>query len=44
MPAGPKHLVMTLTRAKLEQLTGDLVQKSLEPVRKAISDAGLKAI
>jgi molecular chaperone DnaK len=40
---GPKHLVMTLTRAKLEQLTGDLVQKSLEPVRKAISDSGLKA-
>ena len=34
---------MTLTRAKLEQLTGDLVQKSLEPVRKAISDSGLKA-
>ena len=40
---GPKHLVMTLTRAKLEKLTGDLVQKSLEPVRKAISDSGLKA-
>jgi molecular chaperone DnaK len=40
---GPKHLVMTLTRAKLEQLTGDLVQKSLEPVRRAISDSGLKA-
>ncbi len=39
---GPKHLVMTLTRAKLEQLTGDLVQKTLEPVRRAISDAGLK--
>lgn len=41
--SGPKHLVMTLTRAKLEQLTGDLVQKSLEPVRKAIADSGLKA-
>ena len=40
---GPKHLVMTLTRAKLEQLTGDLVQKTLEPVRRALSDAGLKA-
>ena len=40
---GPKHLVMTLTRAKLEQLTTDLVQKSLEPVRKAISDSGLKS-
>lgn len=39
---GPKHLVMTLTRAKLEQLTGDLVQRTLDPVRKAISDAGLK--
>ena len=41
--SGPKHLVMTLTRAKLEQLTGDLVQKTLEPVRRAIVDAGLKA-
>jgi molecular chaperone DnaK len=39
---GPKHLVLTLTRAKLEQLTGDLVQKTLDPVRRAISDAGLK--
>lgn len=39
---GPKHLVMTLTRAKLEQLTNDLVQRTLEPVRRAISDAGLK--
>ena len=33
---GPKHLVMTLTRAKLEQLTGDLVERSLDPVRKAL--------
>ncbi len=40
---GPKHLVMTLTRAKLEQLTADLVSRSLEPVRKALKDAGLKA-
>ena len=39
---GPKHLVMNLTRAKLEQLTGDLVQKSLDPVRRALSDANLK--
>jgi molecular chaperone DnaK len=39
---GPKHLVVNLTRAKLEQLTGDLVTKSLDPVRRAISDAGLK--
>jgi len=40
--SGPKHLVMTLTRAKLEQLTGDLVQRTLDPVRRAISDAGVK--
>ncbi len=40
---GPKHLVMNLTRAKLEQLTGDLVAKTLDPVRRAISDAGMKA-
>ena len=40
--SGPKHLVMNLTRAKLEQLTGDLVTKTLDPVRRAISDAGLK--
>jgi len=40
--SGPKHLVMTLTRAKLEQLTEDLVKRSLEPVRRALKDAGLK--
>ena len=40
---GPKHLVITLTRARLEQLTGDLISKTLEPVRRALSDAGLKA-
>ncbi len=40
--SGPKHLVMTLTRAKLEQLTDDLVQKTLEPVRRALKDADLK--
>jgi molecular chaperone DnaK len=39
---GPKHLVMTMTRAKLEQLTADLVERSLEPVRRALQDAGLK--
>ena len=39
---GPKHLVMTLTRAKLEQLVGDLVQKSLVPVKRALKDAKLK--
>jgi molecular chaperone DnaK len=40
--SGPKHLVTTLTRAKLEQLTGDLVEKSLGPVRQAMKDAGLQ--
>lgn len=39
---GPKHLVLTLTRAKLEQLTGDLITRTLDPVRRAISDANLK--
>ena len=39
--SGPKHLVMTLTRAKLEQLTSDLVERSLVPVRQALKDAGL---
>ncbi|HZK17453.1 MAG TPA: molecular chaperone DnaK [Anaerolineaceae bacterium] len=40
--SGPKHLVITLTRSKLEQLTGDLVQRSLKPVQQALDDAGLK--
>ena len=40
---GPKHLVLTMTRSKLEQLTADLVDRTLEPVRRALSDAGLKA-
>ncbi|HSM23881.1 MAG TPA: molecular chaperone DnaK [Anaerolineaceae bacterium] len=40
--SGPKHMVKALTRAKLEQITEDLVQRSLEPVRKALSDAGLR--
>jgi molecular chaperone DnaK len=39
--SGPKHLVMTLTRAKLEQLTSDLVERTLAPVRQALKDAGL---
>ncbi len=39
---GPKHLVMTMTRAKLEQLTADLVERSLEPIRRALQDASLK--
>ncbi|HEX6291746.1 MAG TPA: molecular chaperone DnaK [Herpetosiphonaceae bacterium] len=40
---GPKHLQVTLTRAKLEQLTADLVERTLEPVRQALKDAGLRA-
>jgi len=40
--SGPKHLVMTVTRAKLEQLTSDLVENSLGPVREALKDADLK--
>ena len=40
---GPKHLNLTLTRAKLEQLTEDLVQRSIEPCRKALVDAGVSA-
>ena len=39
--SGPKHLVLTLTRAKLEQLTDDLIQRSLTPVKQALSDANL---
>lgn len=39
--SGPKHLLLKLTRAKLEQLTDDLVQKTIEPCKKALSDAGL---
>jgi molecular chaperone DnaK len=39
---GPKHLVITLTRAKMEQLTADLVERTLEPVKRALSDASLK--
>jgi molecular chaperone DnaK len=38
---GPKHLNINLTRAKLEQLTEQLVQRSIEPCRKALKDAGL---
>ena len=41
--SGPKHLNITLTRAKLEQLVGDLLQATLEPVKKALSDAGKSA-
>ena len=41
--SGPKHLVMTFTRAKLEQLTGDLIDSSLEPVRLALKDANTQS-
>ena len=40
--AGPKHLALKLTRAKLEQLMEDLVQRTLGPCRQAMEDAGLK--
>lgn len=39
--SGPKHLNMTLTRAKLESLVDELVRKSIDPCRKALDDAGL---
>ncbi len=39
--SGPKHLVMTMTRAKLEQLTSDLVEGTLTPLKQALADAGL---
>jgi molecular chaperone DnaK len=41
--SGPKHLVMTLTRSKLEQLVGDLIERTRGPVMKALEDAGIKA-
>jgi molecular chaperone DnaK len=41
--SGPKHLVMTMTRAKLEQLTADLVEGTLTPLKQALADAGLSA-
>ncbi|MGB9639679.1 MAG: molecular chaperone DnaK [Anaerolineales bacterium] len=40
--SGPKHLVMTFTRSKLEQLTQDLIERTLGPVRQALKDAGLQ--
>jgi molecular chaperone DnaK len=39
--SGPKHLVMTMTRAKLEQITSDLVEGTLTPLKQALADAGL---
>ena len=41
--SGPKHLVMTLTRAKLEQLVSDLVERTRGPVMKALEDAGFRS-
>ncbi|MBR5157134.1 MAG: molecular chaperone DnaK [Clostridia bacterium] len=41
--SGPKHLDMTLTRTKFDELTADLVEATMEPTRKALSDAGLSA-
>ncbi len=40
---GPKHLDMTLTRAKFDELTADLVEKTIDPMNKALKDAGLTA-
>ena len=40
---GPKHMDVTLSRAKFNELTADLVERTLKPVRQAMSDAGLKA-
>src|SRR3546814_1268294 len=41
--SGPKHLVMKLTRAKLEALVDDLIQRTVEPCKKALKDASLSA-
>ncbi len=41
--SGPKHLTMNLARAKMEQLVGDLVERTVEPVKKALADAGIEA-
>ncbi len=40
--SGPKHMVKKFTRAKLEQLTTDLIEKSMKPVQQALDDAGMK--
>jgi molecular chaperone DnaK len=42
-PEGPKHLVIKVTRAKLEELVGDLVEKTIGPMRKALADAKLES-
>jgi molecular chaperone DnaK len=41
--SGPKHLVMTMTRSKLEQITADLVDRTIAPIKQALSDANLTA-
>src|ERR671911_352900 len=41
--SGPKHLTMKMSRAKLEMLVGDLIDRTIEPCRKALKDAGLSA-
>ena len=41
--SGPKHMNLKLSRAKFEQLVDDLIEKTLEPCRKALADAGLRA-
>ena len=41
--SGPKHLVLTLTRSKLEQLVGDLVEKTLGPLKQCLADADVSA-
>ena len=41
--SGPKHLVTTLTRSKLEQITGDLVDRTIAPLKQALADANLQA-
>jgi molecular chaperone DnaK len=40
--SGPKHLVIKLTRSKMEQLTNDLTEKTIKPMKQALKDAGLK--
>ena len=40
--SGPKHLALKLTRAKLEQLVGDLLERTMGPVRQCLKDAGVE--
>nr|MBP9670634.1 Hsp70 family protein [Candidatus Woesebacteria bacterium] len=42
-PNGPLHLTMKISRAKLEELTADLIKRSMEPVKKCLADSGVKA-